>query len=444
LLVLGNGQPIVVIKQGEIFSRQSVAGIATRAVYQLGGSEGLAPNDTILITLTGGAVWSSTRPTLTPSAGSLGNGLSATLPLSGGNPGENTALWRVVDNNVTGGTTFTLNSDAAIYDLSALYSPVDLQMSVSTATGIPVGQPNQSLNAQLQSGPSAGDALQFNFVNLTTSAATIDTPATDIAQVTEKYRLFEKNALTTKTTGFTITSNATGSGIPAANIDSGRLVFTISGDFNGIESVSGSTITGSDSTGNQEGGTYGQFTIDRSIGKAWGSNTSPIAPGASQTNLITMFADGVTEQGDRSFTLEVEVSDTGFDFLAHTVIPKTTINTIASNGTFFSTNTFGPQNYIKVTDSSGSATTSGGDIIIMAFDGNGAEVLPVAGAPLLPTAIGSDATVIIAGADLLANFPDAVRIDFLVNTLSATVSNVKKTDSGANVNVFSNGRGGSL
>ena len=73
------------------------------------------------------------------------------------------------------------------------------------------------------------------------------------------------------------------------------------------------------------------------------------------------------------------------------------------------------------------------------------ELVPqVAGVTPLPAVVGSYETVTISGSALLENFPGAIVFYFMVNTASATVANIKKTDGGTNINVLSNGKAPAL
>ena len=258
-----------------------------------------------------------------------------------------------------------------------------------------------------------------------------------------RYTLFANSATTTTTTGFNTTSNASVTGVPGTSIAAAQLVYTLAGDFTGISNVAGTAITGSDALGDQTDGTVGQFTIDRDSGMAWGSNTNPLAHGSTLTNSITMTVDGTTAQTERSFTLAAKILGDA-NYVEHTAIATTTINTITTNGTLFTTNVFGPFNDIKITDTSGTATSSGGEIIITARNKSGDVISQVAGAAPLSAAVGNYETVVISGTDLLENYPNAIWLDFSVNTSSAAVSNIKKTSTGTSITVYANGKAGAL
>ena len=105
-------------------------------IYTVPTGQYLIVNDTITVELTGGAVWTSTIPTLTPSGTTcdLGAGIAiASTPLAGGSIGGTTATWRVL-NICDTGTTLTLNTGEGIFDFSDI-GCVDILLTSQTSTG---------------------------------------------------------------------------------------------------------------------------------------------------------------------------------------------------------------------------------------------------------------------------------------------------------------------
>jgi hypothetical protein len=438
--------PIVVIAQGVATAKAAVP-TTSDPIYTLATGESLTINDTIKLDLTGGAVFSANTPTLTCDTGNLGGGANLPAsPLSGGTAGTTSAIWRATDALCAPPAILTYNSNAvASTDVTGVGSTgnVDLLITLTTSTGIPIGTPSQSLNTALEGVPGNGDAYLFSGSALvaTTAVAT----SNDTAQVTTAYKLFPGVApANVNTTASTITqgNNATGTSIPTNPIAAANLLYTLTGDFTGVTAVTALGVTGSNGLGVATApADPNELTIDAGAGKAWATNTGAIVPG--DTLAIADFhitIDGTTSQTARSFALGTAILGDA-TWSAHTSRTSAVQITISRNGTFFTTNSTGPLNDIKITDTSGSATASGGEINIIAYNAAGVAVPQAPSAPALPASVGSNATVIISGADLLANYPLAVRLDFTINTVSAAVSNVKKTASGTTVSVFTNTTG---
>lgn len=423
------------------------AAASGNVVYTLAGGESLTANDTIEIVLTGGLTFDGTTGvTLTPSAGDIGGGATlAAVPLSGGTAGSTSATWRVIS-AVAAASTLTLNSSATIFDTNgvAVGNNADALITLKTSGGLTIGTASSSMNTTLESAVGANDAMFFTGVNLTTPALTA---STNTAQVATGYVYLEDNATDVLTDAVTVNtqSNSAANSIPSANIAAANLLYTLAGDFTGVTSVTATGVTGSDSAGDQTGGTANTFTIDAANGVAYASNTALIAAAGGALNIadLVITLDGTTAQAARSFTITTQVLGDA-TWTAHDVQATATATTIARNGTFFTSNSTGALNNIKVTDQSGSLPAAGGDISYSAWDASGASVAQAAGAPALPATVPSNGTVIVPGSDLTANFPGGVRFDVTVNSSDASISNVKKTTSGTTVNTYRSGTGGAL
>ncbi len=419
-------------------------------VYTLALGESLTANDTIEIVLTGGLTFDGTTGvTLQPSAGDIGAGATlAAVPLSGGTAGSTSATWRVIA-NVAAASTLTLNSTGTIFDTNgvAVGNNADVLLTLKTSGGLTIGTASNSLNTTLETTAGANDAMLFTGVNLTTAALTA---STNTAQVSTGYVYLEDNATDVLTDAVVVNtqSNSAAGGsasIPSAPIAAANLLYTLAGDFTGVTSVAASGVTGSDSAGVQTGGTAGAFTVDAANGVAYASNTAMLAAGGGTLNIndLVITLDGTTAQAARSFTITTQVLGDA-TWSAHDVQATATATSIARNGTFFTSNSTGALNNIKVTDQSGSLPAAGGDISYAAWDASGASVAQAAGAATLPATVPNNGTVVVPGADLTANFPGGVRFDVTVNSSDASISNVKKTTSGTTVNTYRSGTGGAL
>ena len=416
-------------------------------VYTLAAGESLTANDTIEIVLTGGLTFDGTTGvTLAPSAGDIGAGAAtAAVPLSGGTAGSTSATWRVIAAVATA-STLTLNSTGTIFDTNgvAVGNNADVLLTLKTGGGLTIGTASSSLNTTLESTSGANDAMLFTGVNLATPALTA---STNTAQVSTGYVYLEDNATDVLTDAVVVNtqSNSAATSIPTAAIAAANLLYTLAGDFTGVTSVAATGVTGSDSAGSQTGGTAGAFTVDAANGVAYASNTAAVAAAGGSLNIadLVITLDGTTAQAARSFTITTQVLGDA-TWSAHDVQATATATAIARNGTFFTSNSTGALNNIKVTDQSGSLPTAGGDISYAAWDASGASVAQAAGAATLPATVPSNGTVIVPGADLTANFPGGVRYDVTVNSSDASISNVKKTATGTTVNTYRSGTGGAL
>ena len=436
---------INVVAQGKSTLKDDAAATAN-IVYTLAAGESLTVNDTITVNLTGGLTFDGTTTvTATPSAGDIGGGaLTASVPLSGGGAGSTTATWRVIS-QVAAGSTITFNTSGTIFDTNGVASgnKADITVDLQTSGSLPIGPAAQSLNTDLETSKGAGDAYLFKGVDLTKTTVT---SATSTAQVSTVYKYLEDSATDVLTDAGTIntTTNSAATSIPTAVIAAGNLLYTLTGDFTGIKSIGATGVSGATSSGAASSPAVANgFAINSDKTAAYATNTAAIAAaGALNIGDLILTLDGTTSQAARTFTIATQIlGDTTWN--AHETQSATAITIINRNGTFFTTNSTGPLNNLKITDQSGGLPAGGGDILYEAWDSAGNK-LTATGSPALPSSVANNGTTTVSGADIVANFPDAVRIDVTVNSSDANISNVKKTDSGVNLSTYRSGSGGSL
>lgn len=432
-----------VIVQGVTSSKISAAATAN-AVYTLAApTEGLTANDTITIELTGGAKFNGTTAVrLTPSAGDLGAGAAtAAAPLTGGGAGSTSATWRALDAAVVAGTTLTLNSASTIFDVSGVTAgtPVQFVLTLKTSTGIVIGTAAHSTATE----PAAYADGAFKGANLFT--ITTNTPSSDVLKVANQYKTFDA-AGTNKTTSLashTLTLNATATSIPSQTVTAKKVLVTLAGDFNGITSVDAAVageLKGDDGTG-AGAGTADKFTINAAKTNAYAVSNASQGFGDALDSNLNFVLDGTTIQPARSFTAKFELlADTLFT--PYVIQAPVNFVTLTRDGTFFTTNSTGPLNNIKITDQSGTLPPAGGAITVMAYNADGVAIAP--GAAAIPTSVKNNGTTTLTGSALGAKFPDAVRYDVTVESNDANITNIKKDTTGIDAAHYRSGTGGGL
>ena len=305
-----------------------VKGGTADPVYTLGASEGLTINDTIRIDLTGGAVWAAI-PTLKPSAGDLGAGAGvAATPLSGGQIGDNYAIWRAVDALVIAGTTLTLNSfTVADFDVRAVANKanVDITMTLTTGTGQPIGTV-KSMKTDIGNYAFTGAPAE-------TVALTAKTDTADVGADTGVYTKFTGNTLNGTATVLTFTNDSGPATLPVNTaVSANKILLTLVGDFTGIASVSAAGFTGCDATGSITGGTANFFLINAAKTHAYACNTAALAAAGVLAAAPTFVLDGTTAQTARVFQAVAQVLVDGTNWTAHSAMESTTLYTIDRNG----------------------------------------------------------------------------------------------------------------
>ena len=385
------------------------------AKYTLGTGEDLKTDDSIVLTLGGGGVFSTTLSTVYGSYEKAGVGNPTLLA---GSPGTNTATFRVRQAHAVG-ETLVFNTTESIFNLGSQTGDVTF-----TVKGV------------------VGSLTLFNvattippFAAATAMERVVITASTNIADVSEPSGAYKKflvagaDTVTGTAAAFSYTnlSEAANSVPLGKDISIGKVVFNIAGTLTGITSVSGTGCTGSSSTGSTTGGTAAFFLIDAGKTNAYCVNTAAITP-LGQVALAPVFTlDGSTAQTARAFTASASfLADTTFG--AHTVLSPTAIYSITRNGSSFGTNSVGTRNTIKITDRSGGLATAGGVITITAYDANGLLLTRTATAilPLL-----NNATWSMTGTSLAALFTvTPMRYEFAVESGNIVVSNVKASVDG--------------
>lgn len=302
-------------------------------IYTLAAGQSLAQNDTIEITLTGGAKWNGTggggeSVKMLASDGAIGAGVGAySPPLSGGLAGGTTALWRVTEEISDPNSTLTLNAHSNIFDLTsvAVGSKVDVLITLKTSTGLIIGTANQAVSA-------VSDPAKYVFEGIKADTVTV-TPRTDTVDVSADPSPFTKFTLGLGVTGtatavnFTLNINGT---YPADYYEEETVVYTITGNFDGIARVEAAGITGSDAAGDVTGGVVGQFLINAEKTAAYAVNSADVDP---TLNIAPQFfLDGTTAQQSREFFVKVDVLAEAGVWLAHNALSSTLLYTIERNG----------------------------------------------------------------------------------------------------------------
>ena len=242
--------------------------------------------------------------------------------------------------------------------------------------------------------------------------------------------------------------------IPATGISPNRLLVTIEGDFSGIESVKLSgdptggnatilnnaaalILTGSDAAGATAGGVIATLKISADKTKAYGVNNTAIPPNFGTRDIRLNFTlDGTTSQPARIFSARADVLPGDPNHDSGPLFPLTPIYTLERNGSFFSSNSFGPLNKIKITEH---ANVNAG-ITMMAYKKDGTLVTQVPGQVVnthtIPSDVAANSTVVIWGDVAAAAFPGGHRFDFIVNSSDVQASNIKREPTGSNITTF--------
>lgn len=280
-------------------------GTTTNPLYNIVAAEVLGLNDTITLTLTGGATFSGVagltlQPGLTVD---LGAGAAAAAgPISGGTAGSTTATWRVVVGGGAVANSYVVNlMTISNINLTAVPAAgnVDLQMTMATATGIPI---LTARSVRTDTGNYLFTGAASETVNLTQAAAVADVLAT-----TGPFTKFE-GAATTATAVLSFTNNSTATTVPiSSDVSAGKILFSITGDFTGITSVRGTGCTGSNSLGVTTGGLSDYFLIGS--GTAYCVNTLAVAGAGAAARALAprLTVNGTTAQTARNFTAGVNV-----------------------------------------------------------------------------------------------------------------------------------------
>jgi len=442
------------VTQQAVSSSKSAVAMGATVSYNLAAGEALAQNDTITITLTGGAVFSATSPTLTPSTGSLGSGTAATVPLSGGAAGSTSALWRVSSTTMAVGQTLTLNSDlGTIFDVTGVApgNDADIQITLKTSTNLVIGTASQPLSTVVH---GTASHPKFPFTGKDLTAVTLDAAVkADTAKVASLFKFFD--AAGTKKTGKTTKAsvqNDTVGGLKTSDIAAKHVLFTLGGNFSGITSVAGSTkITGDDGTF-AGAGTAKSFTINAAKTKAMAVNNALIGAGGLADAAPVFTIDGTTQQLARTFTVQIDIKgDT--NWVGHQALAASDIYSIKRDGFSFTTTQtgIGSTNKINIRDTSGTLPAAGAVITLTVTTYNAATGAGTTSSFPLNKKLLSNGQVAVTSATIVASAtaagvtlaPGAANINFAVNTTSGTAS-VKKQVAGVGLDIGSVNKAGTV
>lgn len=370
-------------------------------IFVLAPGQGLTQNDTVTIDITGGAKFSGNPGiTLQGNGGAdFGNGANIASP-----PYTSTttsATWRLVNASAAAGTTLTFNTASTIFDLRDVPddADVDVQITMKMSNG------NVIVN---KSGvASAGNPPVYPFTAEEVdeiSALTAEDDTADVAATEGPYTAFVGGGLDGTATTYTYKNDSGATTIPAnAAISANKVLITLSGDFTGIEEVTGAGITGCDAGGaNPDAANYtNKFKI---VGdKAYAVNTNAVAAGATLATAPRWHLDGETSQEARSFTVEAEVlADTLF--VAHDVQDSEgTLYTIDRNGATRKLYNIPPpggsdKGFVRITNK----TASAGKIVGTMYNQDG-QLLGTANTVLVET-LQPNQTVVFTETQLAALF----------------------------------------
>lgn len=403
------------------------------ARYLLGGTEAaMAVNSVLTLTLTGGAVWgpSTSLPTVTCTTG----GVTFT---SFGSP-AGTSTIQFLSGTTTAAVTLVVNTSACGINLLNATSNVDLVLKLETPTGTVI-TPAASLR-------TAADYLfQPKPGILVTN--TVKEPILDVMAL-PAYSKFENGSLYGGASGLSVNNQwASAAGtIPNLSLGIKKVLITLTGDFAGITKITipyataASTYTGCDSALVTTSGLPGQFLINAAKTAAYVTNAVAL-PAGSLDCAPNFYVDGTTVQASRYFTASVEnIVDSS------TYVPTTWQTTIKNynflrNGTFFSANSLGTYNTVKISDLSGTVPTGGAKVLINAWDAAGVRLAEASG--LTDILVQNNQTITLTGDQMAARFVGvAMKYEVAVQSKNAVISNVKKTPDGFGSNVYTNTPGG--
>jgi len=427
---LSGGGNVTVVVGSNSAGLYTASHASTDATYALGSSEGMASGDFVTFTLTGGAVFTGGTPltaTVLTTPGATTSSTGALVMMTGsGAAGSTEAKFRATQ-TITTPQGIKFNCGSAVFNLSGLVSgsSVDYLLSISNAAGTVI-----TSNASYQAGTIA--VYPFSALPLVRVVNTVKTATLDVMSV-PAYTRFENNLLYggTETNGLNISGPkdlaivfGAATTIPATPLSAKKIVVTLSGVFAGISKITCVSFTGCDATGSTTGGTTGQFLINAAKTEAYATyigtwdNVTPILMAPN------FYVDGTTVQVVRQFTAKVETLADA-NYLANTWMAPTLNYKLARNGTFFSANSLGPLNNIKISDLSGNVPTGGAKVLISAWDAAGTRLAEASG--VTDILVQNHSTVTISGAGFAARFVGTpMKYEVAIQSTTATLSNIKK------------------
>lgn len=448
ILVMGSGSAMAaysnwtstqgainVITGGNTGLLYSIPTAAYTVGYTLATAENMSTGDFVSITLTGGAVFSST-----PITAAWGATPSALNMMTGsGVAGSTTAQFRasmpIIRDATPSAITFTMTNGFNVTNVPA-GANVDFLLTITTAAGTVLTQSASIKNS------SAGGAYPFVGVNLLTVTNIALTAVPDVMSV-PAYTKYLNSQLAGGAGSIALaTGFVSGSSYPTSGLTAKKCIVTLAGDFTGITKVTTAGFTGCDTTGSTTAGTAGQFLINAAKTEAYATNSADFS---AVTLTPNFYVDGTTVQATRSFTAKVENLVDGGNYLANTWMSPTVTYRLTRNGTFFSANSLGALNNIKISDLSGNVPTGGAKVLINAWDAAGVRLAEASGnADIL---VQNNSTVIISGAEFAARFVGTpMKYEVALQSVYGTISNIKKdpVTGGITSSVYTNSGGGAL
>ncbi len=173
----------------------------------------------------------------------------------------------------------------------------------------------------------------------------------------------------------------------------------------------------------------GSVSVTASSGCSWtaASNVSwiTITSGSSGTGSGTVAFTVAANTGTSQRTGTMTIAG-----LTFTVTQSAPVCAYSLSPIIQSTNSVGPLSTVKITDMSGSLSSSGAAIIVNAWDASGNALTQSASAAPIP--LNNYGTTSIAGTDLIARFPTGTPMlySFVINSPMTVVTNVKKSEDG--------------
>jgi hypothetical protein len=420
---------------------QSAAG---DIAYACGAGESLETNDTITITLSGGAKFSATAPALIQQSGEAG--VRVAPAIVGSCTGLTECNFKVNARGYVGDVIILNSGSATIWNVSGVNSVVDVTMKATqtSAGGLTIW--NKALSTMVGgflafSAPSASESIYYS----------AKTDTADVAATTGAYKKFTTASLTGTSVPFAFTNLAeTANTAPnGIEVSATKVVFGFQGDLTGIASIKDSTLAGvikgcDGTTGSQTGGATDTFLLSGTTA-AYASNVAAVPPQGTVNANAQFTLNGTTSQTARGFNAVVNVLVDGTKWSAHAALAPTVIYTIARNGSYFSSNSIGAINTIKITDRSGGLGSTLAAITVTAWAADGTLIPESSTAPALTVA--NNGTTSISGTDLAARFPSGtsgppMKYEFVVNSSNILVTSVKTNSDGSKSStVYTSGTG---
>jgi len=321
-----------------------------------------------------------------------------------------------------------VGSDAAkLFDLTGVTAGTSVTITADVTRSL--------LGSDTVIHPAVTSTTVFTVGKLYTAATA--TATTGTITVADDYK--KVDGVLTKL-GASVTTTAADAG--ALTTATGTAIVTLAGDMSGVASIADAGLVGTacNASGVTQTVTAGEYYVDAAAGEAYTCLANAAAKAGTIVSTPTYTFNGTTALSAGSYTTTADyVVGTADTFTASN--SGSIINTtLTRNGSAFSVNASGPLNSVKITDLSGSLTTSTGSIAVVAYDVDGTEVSGTVTIPALP----SNGTVTIAMSDLTTAYPAAIRFDFAVQSSKVLASNVKKASTGTTLTVYTNGTTGAL